>query len=266
MLPLSAIIYLTNECKLKCKHCFVTDKHSNITNIEYQRLLEVLKDLHDNKVYVVAYTGGDPQLYNHLFDVLHETYNLGMLPVLGLSGTGIDEVFIKKLSLYNVGCVQLSLDGSNEEVNSFLRGEGTFAEIVNNINLFKKHNIKTNLATCIHAQNYDDYRNILNLFYELDAYNVKVQFLYKTEEYGLKDISPKQKEEIIKYCKNFESSHNKKGWIHFENSSLTNTNLGKIHSGSFIITSNGNVKLYDNGDILGNIYEHLPSEILKECH
>lgn len=266
MLPQSAVIYLTNECKLKCRHCFIRAKHDNVTNIEYRRLLEVLRDLHDNRVYVVAYTGGDPQLYSHLFDVLQETYNLGMLPVLGLSGTGIDEIFIKKLSLCNIGCVQLSLDGSNEKANSFLRGVGTFAEIINNIKLFKKYNIKINLATCIHEQNYHDYKNILNLFYKLDAYNVKVQFLYKSEKYGLKDISSKQKEEIIKYCKEFEKVHNKNGWIHFENANLTNTSLSKMHSKSFIITSSGNVKLYDDGDILGNIYERLPSQILKDCY
>lgn len=192
MLPLSSIIYLTNNCELDCTHCFVKNKSKTI-NLEYNKLVEVLEDFHSNNVYMVAFTGGDPHLYPNLIDILNKTYDLGMLPLLGISGIGIDEDFIYKLSLCNLGCIQISIDGSNDEINSLIRGKGTFDKIINNINLMNKYNIRVNIATCIHKDNFNDYKNILNLFKELGAYNIKLQFFKKLNSTTLEEITYNQK-------------------------------------------------------------------------
>lgn len=55
----------------------------------------------------------------------------------------------------------------------------------------------------------------------------------------------------------------KDNWIHFENIESKLTDLENIHKNSFIIDYNGNLKYYDDSNILGNIYHNLPSQIFK---
>ncbi|SHK29901.1 radical SAM protein [Paramaledivibacter caminithermalis] len=139
MLPISAIVYLTHKCSLECKHCFLTDSGKlNKNELSYKSMITVLDDFMNNKVCMVAYTGGDPLLHTRLFDILNETKKRGMLPLLGLSGIGVTKEIAEKIYNSGVRCVQVSLDGSNEKINSLFRGKNVFDDIINSIKLVNK--------------------------------------------------------------------------------------------------------------------------------
>lgn len=86
----------------------------------------------------MAISGGDPILHNNCFEFINKIRKSGMLPVLGISGTGLNDEIIETIRNANVGCVQVSLDGTTEYENSFFRDKGSFNEIITNIKKCRK--------------------------------------------------------------------------------------------------------------------------------
>lgn len=258
MLPSSAIVYLTNKCFLKCNHCFIKDcGRLNSSELEYETLINTLEDFKKNKVFIVAYTGGDPLLYPKILDVLKETYKRKMLPLLGISGIGVTEDLARKIHDTGVSCVQVSLDGSNEELNSKFRGKNVFSQVVESIRNLQKSQINVNIAICISNENFNDYKNLINLCKELNAYKIKIEFWHDyTNKGNFTMLTKEQKEEVAMFCNEFEKNHNLKDYIYCptEASALTD-----IHNNSLVIDADGLIRNFENGPVIGNIYTNVPS-------
>ena len=60
-----------------------------------------------------------------------------------------------KIKKEGVSCVQVSLDGPNEDINSIYRGKGVFENVISSIKNLKKASVKTNLAISLDKYNYD---------------------------------------------------------------------------------------------------------------
>ena len=137
--PVCVVIYLTDYCKLKCKHCFLTQTSQlNKNMIEFNKLKKLLRTFKENNVFMIAFTGGDPMLHPEIFDILNYTRDLGMLPLLGISGTDISYDIAKKIYESGVRCVQVGLNGSNAKLNDYYRGNGSFTKNSNKIKEWRK--------------------------------------------------------------------------------------------------------------------------------
>ena len=256
--PISSIVYLTTECKLNCKHCFIRNIYGDAKiHLDFTVLKKVINDFSENNMYLVSFTGGDIQYYKHLFEIIDFTYNKGMLPLLGLSGTDLSDDFIKNLSNYKFGCVQVSLDGSSDKYNSFTRPQGTFYEIITNIKKIQNYNINVNVAICLHKDNFNDFANILRLLFSIKVYKVKVQFYYE-QNTEIKCLSNLEKKMAIEICNNFQKINNICDWISIDN----DTDIAKYHSNSIIVTADGYVCWNESGPYLGNIYHDNIREIV----
>lgn len=239
----SAIIYLTHQCPLQCKHCFLVTKGKvpSEEKISFDKAVQILDYLQKEKYFMVAYTGGDPLCHPNLFEILKMTYERGMLPLLGVSGVNITHQIAEKIYDSGVRCVQVSLDGSNESMNSSFRGAGVFAEVINGIDILQQHGINVNVAMCIADVNLSDYKNIINLCYDKHIYKLKVTFYY---DYGndnnfCYEITKAQKAEVIEYCKKFEIEHSLNDWILCVDE---RNELMDIHKSALVIDVDGSVK------------------------
>lgn len=138
MFPRGALLYLTNACNLNCRHCGIVENVNPcyLSKENFDKTLELLKD---KKCYIVAISGGNPILHNNCFEFINKIRKSGILPVLGISGTGLNDEIIETIRNVNVGCVQVSLDGTTEYENSFFfRDKGSFNEIITNIKKCRK--------------------------------------------------------------------------------------------------------------------------------
>lgn len=176
-MPLSTKIYLTSYCDLECNHCFLKIRGElNTGLLDTKKILKVIDFFSKNKVFLVAFTGGDPILHPDLFSILNYTYKKNMLPLLGTSGTRITETVAKKIYLSGVSCVQLSLEGTNVQLNKNSRTLEGFNDIVRSIKILKKYpKIKINLAFCLYKENYHNLKNMLLFAMNNKISNVKIQ-------------------------------------------------------------------------------------------
>ena len=254
--PICVVIYLTDYCKLRCKHCFLTQTNNiNKNMIDFDKIKELLDQLKKHNVFMVAFTGGDPMLHPKIFDILRYTSDLGMLPLLGISGINVSFDMCKKIYECGVRCVQIGLNGSNEQINDLYRGKGNFFEVMSTIENLKQNSLNVNLAFCIDKYNLFDLKNMLNLANALGIYKVKIEFWNcinynkKTKENELCDL---EKQKVRNICKEYMLKNNKNDWIQYPKSS---TQLNKIHSNALIVMPNGDVKKNEMDKSIGNINE-----------
>lgn len=126
-------------CNLACTHCFVSSSPTNHTH-EAMTLAEIEPYLEEGAALGVKeyyFTGGEPFLNPEMEQILEKTLLYGPATVLtnGLL-LGIDRA--RRLSAMALAArysldFRVSLDGYSAETNDPIRGEGTFARILDGI-------------------------------------------------------------------------------------------------------------------------------------
>lgn len=252
MFPRGALFYLTNSCNMNCRHCGIVDNAnpSYLSNENFEGALKLLKE---KKCYIVAISGGDPILHPQCFDYIRKIRANGMLPVLGISGVGLNDVLMEKIKKANVGCVQVSLDGTNEVENSFFRDKGSFSEILANIKKMQKEGIKVNIAVCLVKENVHILDNMLVFLKNLNAYQIKIQFWEKTyRNTSFHELEKEEKREVFRKVQCFAKSNNLRNWANVD-MDFADVDLEK----KFI--------LYPDGNVYDKECGHCVGAILKDC-
>lgn len=147
------LIYLTSECQLQCKHCFVP-KEKPAKRLQ----IEDLRWLNDTfNIKKLNFLGGEPTLYQQLkeaYDVFHENTKITMTTngvLLSTENSRTKELLeILKERKDNVA-VQLSIQGNQKDTDD-IRGIGIWYKVMNAVKLLKRHDIKCFLL-CNYSKN-----------------------------------------------------------------------------------------------------------------
>lgn len=170
--PLSIKLNITKRCNLRCKHCFI----NNYTlRIPKDKLYSLIDDFIEHKLGSLCITGGEPLLYDGIFEVMKYVTSNNIHLMLATNGTLIDEKIADKLKDTNVNSIQFSLDGYNSVEHDFIRGKGTFNKTIKAIQLLLDSNIKIIIASVIHKKNYDNIQKYLELCSTIGVKNVRFE-------------------------------------------------------------------------------------------
>lgn len=137
-------IYLTNNCNLRCSHCFMYADNKLENELSLDEIKQLLSLCSENGCHKVIYTGGEVGTRKDFIDILRHSKSLGLEVQVLTNGTVWNEDEINKLSNY-IDNVQISIDGFDEESNSKIRGKGAFVKAMNAIDCF----VKTNTSVAI---------------------------------------------------------------------------------------------------------------------
>ena len=261
--PISVVVYLTNHCYLNCNHCFFKQlEQLNKDTLDYDILINALKYFKDHNTFIIAYTGGDPLLHPRFLDILEKTKELGMLPLLGISGANVDDSIAKGIHSANVGCVQVGLNGHNESLNDQYRGKGSFREAIKSIQTLQNNNVNVNISFCLDKKNYRAIKDMLIFAKTIKAYKVKIEYWQNmnSKENSELELTKEDKEYIYSICEEYMKKYNLEDWIQCPKAK---TNLVTIHSKSLVIMPNGDIKNHEFGEVIGNLYNKKIEEILE---
>ena len=175
----------TREKKINlciAKHCFITCKgcYNNFCNeseISYKEIKNFLKYAKSKGLEKVTLSGGDPLTRKDLKKIIKECNKLNLkvnLDTVGLAFTKSRIVpatrqKVNKFSNLNIikkiNSIGIPLDGSNNDIISTFRiyKGNLFNEIVEELELFDKLNIKVCINTVLHKQNINDIKEIYNI-------------------------------------------------------------------------------------------------------
>jgi len=168
--------HITNECNLRCKHCYHSSYNDN--KIKIEDLLKVGNDLCNamekwGKKGSFSITGGEPlvhpEIFFRLLDYL-ETKNIDRIDLL-TNGTLLTDKIIDRLKKYTkLRRLQLSLEGL-KETNDKIRGANSFDKTIETVDRLKRHDMTVSIMMTIGRHNKDD---VIPLAEELAAHKVDV--------------------------------------------------------------------------------------------
>ena len=145
--------HLTNACPEACRHCY---DRSTPTPLSLPQALDVLRQLtafcarHD-VAGGVCFTGGDPLLYPHFFDLYRAAVDAALdVSILG-NPTGEAEL----AALCAIGrprSYQVSLEG-REACNDAIRGDGHYGRVMAFLDRLHAHGVRTHVMLTLHREN-----------------------------------------------------------------------------------------------------------------
>lgn len=154
-----AWLELTENCNLKCVHCYGDfgnihiDERKSLSIQEWKNVIDNLAKL---KCTAIQLIGGEPMIFKGFYEVLDYAYQKGMKRIdIFTNATLINEENIKVLEKYKENLyVRVSVYGHSAEVHNLItKDDKSFEQNEKALHLLKKHNINTSIAVVIMKEN-----------------------------------------------------------------------------------------------------------------
>lgn len=167
--PTIVTLELTNECNLRCKHCYAYAGERLENELTYEEIKRLLRALHDAGTMEIELSGGEPLLRPDLMKIINAAQSLDFEITLITNGILIKKETAKKLSDFSIKHVQISLDGL-KEAHEYIRGKGTFESTVRAIKELRDEDIKVAVRTTATKKSLNDINGIVDLAVQLGVY------------------------------------------------------------------------------------------------
>lgn len=166
--PFEIKFNVTNNCNLRCKHCFIKDYSK--TYIDFNKFKNLVDYFYQKKIYSIILTGGEPLLHKDIIDMINYVKSKGLYCALATNGTLIMDEHIKEFKKNKIDMIQISIENSNEKINNFIRGKGVFNKALKSIKLLSNNNIYVVASYTINHFNKDNLDLFVRKCKELNAY------------------------------------------------------------------------------------------------
>lgn len=147
--PLQSVIFISDKCNLKCKHCNVyARKDPNIKT--YTQIKEELQYSYNKGSRFVDFEGGEPTIWKH------GEYDINSLIKLakdiGFFSTTVTTNAVKPFDGLQADSIWVSLDGLGH-YHDQIRGEGVFDKLIKNIEASGHRHLNVNMV--VNSINYE---------------------------------------------------------------------------------------------------------------
>ena len=176
---------ITNECNLRCIHCYNANapaKHSSgFDMIEPKEIIKQLSNLGFTHIHLL---GGEPLLYKKLPVLINTAIKNNIDISINTNGLLLTDSTCEFLLKSGVSQVVISLDGASAKDNDFIRGKGVFEKVTKNIRRLSNFretlnsNISIGLASVITKSNIENIHKIVSFAKELCIDYIDISALY----------------------------------------------------------------------------------------
>ncbi|MDR2700269.1 MAG: radical SAM protein [Nitrososphaerota archaeon] len=208
--PFLVVWDFTHKCNLRCKHCYSNSGEEGEEELTTKQALAVVDQLVDAHVTALAFSGGEPLTRKDFFQIAHHAADRGLYVSLASNGTLLSKENVQKLKEAKVNYVDISIDGATAKTHDEFRGvTGAFEKAIIGLKNCVDADICTCIATTVGKNNLSELPDIIDL-----AEQFKVErFTYfnfipagRGEDYADQDLTPQEREEVMRYLLNRMSS------------------------------------------------------------
>jgi MoaA/NifB/PqqE/SkfB family radical SAM enzyme len=129
----SLSIEVSTHCNSACSYCFARAEISEDSSLPADVVKDIISEGFDLSYRHLHITGGEPFLWEGLFDALEYAFTLGYKSVLiNTNGTLLTRGVIKRLTCFDGLGLSISLQGS-QETHDRMRGKGSYALAIKGI-------------------------------------------------------------------------------------------------------------------------------------
>jgi len=179
--PLYVAWQITNECNLACLHCIEESGPGKAFKDELDRAgaFRVIDELMANEVPYLSFSGGEPMLHPHFFEMVERVTSRGSQLKIETNGHYLTPENCARLAELEVKAVQVSLDGASSATFGKMRVRGEFDRTVEGIRNLHDAGVAIEVNFSPAAFNIHEAERIVDLAYELGAasfYSGKTMF------------------------------------------------------------------------------------------
>jgi radical SAM protein with 4Fe4S-binding SPASM domain len=166
-------LYVTLACNLRCPHCYVDAGQPLLNELSFDELCSTVDYLESQGLLYLTITGGEPLLRKEVtLNLARYASKKGMIIRINTNGTLISEEIAKELSKIPNLHVNVSVDGFDARTHEMIRGEGTFAKVLQGIKMLRKEGVKVAISSIAWKENIRHLEDVVKL-----ALNLGVQEL-----------------------------------------------------------------------------------------
>lgn len=171
-----ALLEVTNNCNLKCLHCYEgTDSHQKTNDeLSLNEWKSLLKDLNYLGCKNIQITGGEPCVSPFIAALLEYAASLNFQSItLSTNATIFPNNLINIIKKNNIK-IKFSIYGSNSSIHDKITQiPGSFDKLILNIRKLLSNNIIIKPSIIIMKENQDDFENIKSLLLSLGIKDYK---------------------------------------------------------------------------------------------
>ena len=169
--PLYVAWQITNECNLACLHCIEESGPGKAFPDELGReeVLRVIDDLMASQVPYLSFSGGEPMLHPHFFEMVERVTKRGAQLKIETNGHYLTPENCERLRSLQVKAVQVSLDGATSATFGRMRVRGEFDRTVEGIRNLRAAGVPVEINFSPAAFNIHEAARIVDLAWELGA-------------------------------------------------------------------------------------------------
>jgi len=133
--------YLTQECQLRCKHCYNQSGEKNKNEMSGKEWGVIFEEYFSTGGRRIQISGGEPLLFKDLNLVLSflEKHKKNGVEVIFLTNGLLMTPDIAATLNRSTSTIKISIDGSVMETHDFVRGQGTFSKARNAISTLSNY-------------------------------------------------------------------------------------------------------------------------------
>jgi len=159
--PLFVRIIPTDNCNLNCSYCY--QKTNDAPDMPKGLFSQVLDKAISLKVGFISFLGGEPMLWEHLYDAIELCSKHNILTDMTTNGTMLNDVTIQKLGSSGLDYLNISVDTRDD--NSVSKKNILFDKnVVKALNLAENdYGMKLRMNSVIYNNNFEDVKLLLEL-------------------------------------------------------------------------------------------------------
>jgi radical SAM protein with 4Fe4S-binding SPASM domain len=166
--PLTLHLELTDSCNLRCRHCSAGNLPRNERMLTLEELEGLFTSMKRIGTFRLGLTGGEPLLRDDLMDIIDLAVKYGLSPCLTTNGLLLTEEIAEELGKRALAWLNISLEGATPQTHDYIRGKGTFNQVLERIATASK-SCRFSLAFTLMKMNYHESRACAKLAKQVGA-------------------------------------------------------------------------------------------------
>ncbi len=175
--PLAIHLEVSSACNLACVHCFAGELPRRKRRLSLDELDRLFVEMASLGSFRLGLTGGEPLLRRDIFDIIDLAIGHGLAPCVTTNGLLITEQIAREFGRRELVWLNVSLEGASAQTNDRIRGEGTFARVLDRLAVLRRY-ARFTLAFTVMRSNMDEIEACAHLAHEVGADTAVFRPLY----------------------------------------------------------------------------------------
>ncbi len=172
---------VTNECNLRCEHCYRDAGNEYSNELSTQEGKDLLSEIAKAGFKLMVFSGGEPFMRKDILELTEHAVSVGLRPVYGSNGTLLTKEMIRKIKAAGGSSVAISLHMvDKDKLDEFCGMPGTYEKSIQAMKNCKEEGFDFQVNTTAFTRNIDEIEKLCELAKEMGAKSHHVLFLVPT--------------------------------------------------------------------------------------